>query len=110
MFKKIHHHQTSVAPICLPSPDQEFSRVTAFAAGWGRHAPPDISRTQAQKLRFVRLVVSPKRYFTHKMFGTILSKHGNEYKDVCSGDSGKFRDVVLSGTKWRLIPNASSGR
>ena len=42
-------------------------------------------------LRWVNLVVSAKHYSTRKMFGTILSKLGSEYMDVCSGDSGGLR-------------------
>ena len=92
-----------MSPICLPAPDQEFTGVTAVAAGWGRYAPPDVSRTQSKVLRWVNLVVSAKRYSTHKMFGTILSKIGNKYMDVCSGDSGKVRDLFPeSKVKWRI--------
>ena len=83
-----------VAPICLPKPDQEFTGVTAVAAGWGRYAPPDVSSRQSKVLRWVNLVVSAKRYTAHKMFGTILSMLGNKYVDVCSGDSGKFRKLM----------------
>ena len=45
----------------------------------------------------VDLIVSDKQYRAFKMFGTELSKNSqNEYKDVCSGDSGNNLDTTLA--------------
>ena len=51
----------------------------------------------------VDLIVSDKQYRAFKMFGTELSKNSqNEYKDVCSGDSGNL-DTTLAQSNQSCI-------
>jgi len=78
----------TIQPICLPQQGQDFSGVTAVAAGWGRYASPDISKSQSTFLRAVSLPVSSKKYKHFNFFGTKTVKIGGIYQDPCSGDSG----------------------
>ena len=78
-----------VGPVCLPKTTQDFSGVTAVAAGWGRTDKADINKEQSVALKEVDLEVSAKTYKAYKMFGTKLEKNDyGTYKDACSGDSG----------------------
>ena len=80
----------NIQPICLPEQDQDFSGVTANAAGWGRFAAPRVSKKQSRMLKAVSLTVSKKKYKHYNFIGTKLMKNKKgEYKDPCSGDSGK---------------------
>ena len=82
----------NVQPICLPEQDQDFSGMTAEAAGWGRFAAPNVSTKNSHKLRTVRLTVSNKKYKHYNFFGTKLKKNKKgEYQDPCSGDSGTMK-------------------
>ena len=62
-----------------------------------------MSKGQSEELRMVDLIVSDKQYRAFKMFGTELSKNSqNEYKDVCSGDSGNL-DTTLAQSNQSCI-------
>jgi hypothetical protein len=75
----------------LPPPSAQGAEhygLSSVAAGWGRYTTPDVSNSQALKLKQVTLTVSRKRYQHRAMFGTVLRKKQGTYQDPCSGDSG----------------------
>ena len=89
VLKKPAKYSPHIRPVCLPTQDQHFGGIRAKAAGWGRFASPDVSKSQSTGLRKVNLEVSKKKYEHTKMFGTMLHRNPiGEYKDACSGDSG----------------------
>ena len=80
---------STVQPICLPKPGQDFSGEVAVAAGWGRTAAPHVSRSQSPVLMAVNLTVDHKKYKHRNFIGTKLEKNSKGlYKDPCVGDSG----------------------
>ena len=86
VLKNPLEYSSTIRPICLPEPGEEFYGRSVTAAGWGM---TDKDSGQSKVLNVVQLRVSEKRYKHHKMFGTELSMFENEYRDPCSGDSGK---------------------
>ena len=64
-----------------------------------------MSKGQSEELRMVDLIVSDKQYRAFKMFGTELSKNSqNEYKDVCSGDSGNLDTHYTCSEQPIMLP------
>ena len=77
----------NVAPICLPTQNQEFKNEIATTAGWGMY---ELRSPQSPTLLKVDLVVSPLKYQFCKMFGTqVIRNKLGIVRDPCSGDSGE---------------------
>jgi len=60
----------TVGSVCLPEPHEEFHNRVAFASGWGRIGPPEISTRQSPELRIVDLVV--RKVFSINPFESLL--------------------------------------
>jgi len=93
-------YSSTIRPICLPKPGEEFYGRSVTAAGWGM---TDKDSGQSKVLNVVQLRVSEKRYKHHKMFGTELSKFENKYRDPCSGDSGGPLMQSDNSGRYRII-------
>ena len=94
-------YSSKVSPICLPEPNAEFGELKATAAGWG--STDSVSTEQSPVLKAVELTVSPMQYNHKKMFGTKLSRKGDQYQDACSGDSG---NCTTLSQDYQFIPKS----
>ena len=71
MYLKTFLYFYSVGSVCLPEPHEEFHNRVAFASGWGRIGPPEISTRQSPELRIVDLVVRKVFRFGRRQISTV---------------------------------------